>query len=109
MSGTFDELRSEIEQSIEVVVTMLSRASSVDDRVRMLEILRELDRVATMMDTQVLTERNKAIEALVAGLAGASTNLTEVHERAVMLAKRLQLAAKAVEALGSLAKQVAGN
>jgi|GEM_PF-5543454 len=105
----FDELRSELSQSIKVVSVMLGRASSADDRMRMLEILLELNRIATMMDTQALTERNKAIEALVNGLSGAAKKLKDVHERAVSLTRRLQLAAKAVEALGSLAKHVAGN
>jgi hypothetical protein len=109
MKKELKELRDELDVAIGVVAEMLARAGSIDDRVWLLDILRVMDRVATEIDTQSLLERNEAIAELRKSLGGAKSDLEEAHSRAKLLASRLQLAAKAVEALGNLAKQVAAK
>jgi hypothetical protein len=107
MSGDLDDLRKELSLGIRTVVRMLERASTVADRRWLLAVLRIMDQIATSIDNQVLLARAEAVDELRKSLAKGKADLEEVHSRAKQLASRLGLAAKAVEALGNLAKQVA--
>jgi hypothetical protein len=103
MPKSLSSFLDDLEIASEIVRELLVRASTVDDRIWLLEVLRILDKVETLIVTKKLTARNAAIKELTKSLTDSGNSLQEVHARAKKLAARLKLVASQVEALSRLA------
>jgi len=107
MPESISDLQKDLKKIRQVVREMLVRASTVDDRIWLLEVLEIIDRILTGIASDKLTSRNDAIKKLVKDLTDSGNDLKEVQDRAKKLASRLKLAASQIEALMKLVSAIA--
>jgi hypothetical protein len=105
---TFQALQSAIDDAIKVLVKMMAHTESSSERSMIFDAFEILDAVATQIDRAELNSLNNTIDVLRRKFAASTSSLTALHQRAVELKSGLELATKGINALGRLAKQVAG-
>jgi hypothetical protein len=105
---TFEALQSAIDDAIKVLVKVMAHSKSSSERSMIFDAFEILDGVATQIDNAQLKSLNTTIDVLRMKFAASTSSLTSLHQRAVELKSKLELATKGISALGTLAKQVAG-
>jgi hypothetical protein len=106
---TLEALRSAIDNAIKILIKMMAHADSTSERNMIFAAFEILDAVATQIDKDELSTLNSTIDVLRRRFAASTSSLTALHDRAVELKSELELATKGINALGSLAKAVAGT
>ncbi len=102
------QLRSAIDSAIELIGVLIEHGGlDSDEESEYADISEALNAVATGIDTAQLISRNTAVAALAKQLGKSSSDLNEIHQKAVDLKNSIDIAQKLLDGFGAITKAVA--
>ncbi len=106
---TLTSLRTDIDQSLDLIEILLENATSNAERVQLDNVSEALTAIATQIDDDELTSRSAAITALAKQLGSSASDLDAIHQQAVNLQNSFKIAQQLLNAFGNIVSAVQGK